>query len=175
MREPAHIHAAGQLLSGLGVRVPEEAGVYAFWWCGPRDQILKGNRTLVLKGPKGQPVEVEYGEWWPSDLVYPCLYVGKSTNLRARFGLHIKNGSPGRLHEAHPEHHKAALRTTSCQLRWGIEHVFPGEQEPLTVIRSHVGFSWCTDFADNAVAERFYLEDLLVGLWRPWFNIDSER
>jgi len=40
-----------------------------------------------------------------------------------------------------------------------------------------VGFSYSTDSPDNAnaVAERFYEEDRLVGTWRPWFNIDSER
>jgi len=27
----------------------------------------------------------------------------------------------------------------------------------------------------NAIAERFFEEDRLVGTWRPWFNIDSER
>ncbi len=25
------------------------------------------------------------------------------------------------------------------------------------------------------VSERFYLEDLAIGYYRPWFNVDSER
>jgi hypothetical protein len=65
--------------------------------------------------------------------------------------------------------------TTSCQLRWGIEHVFPSENDPLSLIATSVGFSFRTDFRDNAIAERFFEEDRLVGTWRPWFNIDSER
>ena len=28
---------------------------------------------------------------------------------------------------------------------------------------------------ENAVAKRFYLEDLVIGLFQPWFNVDSER
>ena len=108
-------------------------------------------------------------------LVYPCLYVGKTTNVRKRFSLHIKRDCPGRLHQAHPENVKAKPNTTSCQLRFGIEHVFPNEENPLNVIFKCVGFSHRTDFPDNAIAERFFEEDRLVGIWRPWFNIDSER
>ena len=90
-------------------------------------------------------------------------------------GGHIKRGCPGRLHEARPENWKAKPNTTSCQLRWGIEHIFPQEANPLNVIMGNVGFSYRTDFPDNAIAERFFEEDRLVGSWRPWFNIDSER
>ena len=84
-------------------------------------------------------------------------------------------GSPGRLHKAHPRNVKAKPCTSSCQLRLGIEHVFQAEQDPLSVIFRAVGFSYRTDFLENAIAERFFEEDRLVGVWRPWFNIDSER
>jgi len=60
-------------------------------------------------------------------------------------------------------------------LRFGIEHIFPKESRPLDVIFRSVGFSYRTDFQENAIAERFFEEDRLVGAWRPWFNIDSER
>jgi hypothetical protein len=89
--------------------------------------------------------------------------------------MHIKSGSPERLHEALPGNMKAKPCTTSCQLRFGIEHVFPHEKQPLKLIFNHVGFSYRTDFPENAIAERFYEEDRLVGIWRPWFNVDSER
>lgn len=136
---------------------------------------MQGNRHIVLKGPNEQPVDVEYKDWWPNDLPYPCLYVGKSTNLRKRFGLHIKRGSGGRLHDACPDNRKAKPRTSSCQLRHGIEHVFPAERNPLRLILETVGFSYNDDFPTNPVAERFFEEDRLIGLWRPWFNVDSER
>lgn len=155
--------------------IPNGPGVYAFWWIGDRAELLESNRTVVLKGPNGVRVNVEYRDWWPKDLTYPCLYVGKSTNLRKRFGLHIKSKSYGRLHEPHAEHHKATPSTTSCQVRWGIEHIFPNEKDPLSLIRKSVGFSYRNDFTDNAIAERFFEEDKLVGALRPWFNIDSER
>jgi len=175
MHHRTNIHSVQDIVSNNRILLPEDPGVYAFWWVGERKSLLNANRQLVLKGPGSQLVKVEYKDWWPADLAFPCLYVGKSTNIRKRFALHLKRGSPGRLHAAHPENHKAEPNTTSCQLRWGIEHVFPNENDPLTLIAKSVGFSYRTNFSDNAIAERFFEEDRLVGTWRPWFNIDSER
>ncbi len=175
MHTKASIQKVSQLVVARPSSLPEGPGVYAFWWIGDRTTLMASNRTVILKGPNEVRVCVEYRDWWPKDLVYPCLYVGKSTNIRKRFGLHIKRKSLERLHAPHPEHHKATPNTTSCQLRWGIEHIFPNESNPLNVILDSVGFSYRTDFPDNAIAERFFEEDRLVGNWRPWFNIDSER
>jgi len=175
MHTPESIRRVDQIFVGRSIDLPERPGVYVFWWVGPRADLMAGNRHIVLKGPSERPVNVEYRDWWPEDLVYPCLYVGKTTNVRKRFSLHIKRDCQGRLHQAHPENVKAKPSTTSCQLRFGIEHVFPNEENPLNVIFNCVGFSHRTDFPDNAIAERFFEEDRLVGIWRPWFNIDSER
>lgn len=175
MHTHSPIQSVGELLTSRPRTIPEGAGVYAFWWIGCRDTLLAANRTVILRGPKGVLFPVEYRDWWPEELPYPCLYVGKSTTLRKRFGLHIKQKSVGRLHDPHPDHHKAVPKTTSCQLRWGIEHIFPNEPNPLKIITSSVGFSYRSDFLENAVAERFFEEDRMVGAWRPWFNIDSER
>lgn len=175
MHHPESIRSVQQMVGEHAIDLPADPGIYAFWWIGERDQLLAANRRITLKGPNEQPVEVEYRDWWPEELAYPCLYVGKSTNIRKRFSLHLKRGSPGCLHAAHPEHHKAKPNTTSCQLRWGIEHIFPNEANPLALISTSVGFSYRTDLVDNAIAERFFEEDRLVGTWRPWFNIDSER
>ncbi|MBA4233889.1 MAG: hypothetical protein C0465_25285 [Ralstonia sp.] len=60
-------------------------------------------------------------------------------------------------------------------MRFGIEHVFPDEPAPLLLIQDAVGFSFYDEFSENAIAERFFAEDRLVGHLRPWFNIDSER
>ena len=60
-------------------------------------------------------------------------------------------------------------------MRHGIEHVFKDHDAPLDIINNKVGFSYSTKFEENAVAERFFTEDRLIGIWRPWFNIDSER
>jgi len=172
---PAAIRTVESILADRPSTLPQGPGVYAFWWVADKAALLSSNRTVVLKGPNEVRVNVQYRDWWPPELTYPCLYVGKTTNLRKRFGLHIKRKSSGRLHAAHPEHHKAEPSTTSCQLRWGIEHIFPTEPNPLRLISKSVGFSYRTDFDDNAIAERFFEEDRLVGTWRPWFNIDSER
>lgn len=169
------IRRIDQVFQKQKIDIPELPGVYAFWWVGSKATLLDGNRVIVLKGPNEQLVNVEYKDWWPSSNPFPCLYVGKSTNLRKRFGLHIKRGSEGRLHKACPSNRKAKPRTTSCQLRHGIEHVFPDEENPLELIMKSVGFSYSHDFPSNAVAERFFEEDRLIGNWRPWFNVDSER
>lgn len=169
------IHRVEELLAGSPITLPALPGVYAFWWIAPREMLLAANRQVVLLGPGKTPVNVEYRDWWPQELAYPCLYVGKTTNVRARFSQHILRSKEGRLHEAHPENWKAKPHNTSCQLRFGIEHVFPTAMDPLAIIRNSVGFSFRTDFKENAVAERFFEEDRLVGTWRPWFNIDSER
>ncbi len=169
------IVSVNQRVLGLPSVLPDRPGVYAFWWIGDRSALLASNHTVVLKGPNEVRVNVEYKDWWPEELIYPCLYVGKSTNIKKRFAQHIKRKSSGRLHEPHPENHKATPNTTSCQLRWGLEHIFPNEPNPLDIVLHSVGFSYRTDFQDNAIAERFFEEDRLVGNWRPWFNIDSER
>jgi hypothetical protein len=175
MHRKKDIRSIAQILQRGEPKLPTRPGIYAFWWIGERKRLLSANRQIILKGPGERPVKVEYRDWWPKVLRYPCLYVGKSTNIRNRFYLHLKRGSAGRCHSAHPENHKTDPITTSCQLRWGIEHIFPAESNPLEIIYSCVGFSYRDDFKDNAIAERFYEEDRLVGIWRPWFNIDSER
>jgi hypothetical protein len=157
------------------IKLPKAAGLYAFWWIGAKSQLMAAERYIELKGPGGRYEKVEYGDWWPSDLPHPCLYVGKSTNILKRFSLHLKRRCKRRLHNVLSDNKKLKPCTTSCQLRYGIEHVFRNHIDPLAIIYDHVGFSYTTDFSSGAVAERFFAEDLLVGLWRPWFNIDSER
>ncbi|CAE6967931.1 hypothetical protein R70211_07543 [Paraburkholderia domus] len=157
------------------IDLPSRPGVYAFWWMGVCEQLMGANRRITLKGPRGDDVVVHYHDWWPSDAPYPCLYVGKTTDLKARFSQHLMRGIAGRAHPASPDSAKVKARNTSCQLRFGIEHVFPAEPNPPALIQESVGFSYCAEFSDNAVAERFFAEDRLVGHLRPWFNIDSER
>lgn len=169
------IRRVEHIFTGRAIDLPDGPGVYAFWWMRPKVELMTANRHIVLAGPGKRPVDVEYRDWWPKELVHPCLYVGKTTNLRRRFGLHIMRDSVGRLHAPHPKNLKAKPRTTSCQLRFGIEHLFPNDTSPLDIIFRAVGFSYNTSFEDNAIAERFYEEDRLVGFFRPWFNIDSER
>ena len=168
------IKPVSEIFVGNRLNLPEVAGVYAFWWLADKTE-LRSNRHIVLKGPNKKPVDVEYIDWWPKELEYPCLYVGKSTNIKNRFSLHIKRRCPSRLHKIPSNNMKQKPVTSSCQLRYGIEHIFKSEQNPLDIIFECIGFSYSTDFGDNAVADRFFTEDRLIGTWKPWFNIDSER
>ena len=85
MHTAASIRCVGDVFHGRAIDLPELPGVYAFWWISPKEKLLSANRHIVLKGPKEQPVDVEYRDWWPPELQYPCLYVGKSTNIKNRF------------------------------------------------------------------------------------------
>jgi hypothetical protein len=98
MHTPESIRRVDQIFVGRSIDLPECPGVYAFWWVAPRIDLFAANRHIVLKGPGERPVNVEYLDWWPEKLFYPCLYVGKTTNVRQRFSLHIKRNCPGRLH-----------------------------------------------------------------------------
>lgn len=154
--------------------IPRDSGVYAFWWIGDRRKLLAASTHIILVGPGGKEVNVQFTEWWPNSLKYPCLYVGKSTNLRKRFGQHLMRGSRGRVHTIPANGRKQKAATTACQLRYGIEHIFPKESKPLDLIARDVGFSFKV-YAAEDIAERFFQEDLLIGTLRPWFNVDSER
>jgi len=175
MLHPDSIRKVEDIFIGQRIDLPERAGVYAFWWITDKAELLSANRHVVLKGPNDRPVDVEYLDWWPKTIKQPCLYVGKTTNIKKRFSLHIKRGSHGRLHNIPISNEKQKPVTTTCQLRYGIEHVFKNAANPLEIIYNKVGFSYSIEFTDNAIAERFFTEDKLIGEWRPWFNVDSER
>jgi hypothetical protein len=162
------------LTRGARLDVPDEPGVYAFWWIDKRSKLLAASTHIILAGPGGKEVNVKFQDWWTKDLIYPCLYVGKSINLRRRFGQHLLRGSSGRVHNIPSSGRKQKAATTSCQLRYGIEHIFPKEKKPLVLLAKSVGFSYAV-YSPEDIAERFFQENLLIGKWRPWFNVDSER
>lgn len=70
---------------------------------------------------------------------------------------------------------KAKPPTTSCQLRAGVEHMFPKETDTRSLVLDNVGLSYVVLDGDEQAANRFYLEDLAIGLMRPPINIDIER
>lgn len=175
MHRATSIRLIRDIFNGQRIELPEAPGVYAFWWLGEREMLMQANRHIVLKGPGGRPVDVQFMDWWPPEIEYPCLYVGKSTNIKKRFSLHIKRKCVGRLHQIPATNEKQRAVTTSCQLRYGIEHIFREAESPLSIVFDNVGFSYTTNFPENAIAERFFTEDRLIGTWKPWFNVDSER
>ncbi len=175
MHTHKNIRSVSEICRRNMINLPEKSGVYAFWWIADKSELMNSQRFIVLKGPGGRMIDVEYKDWWPKELFYPCLYVGKSTNIKKRFSLNIKRGSPHRLHEIPINHIKQKPVTTSCQLRYGIEHIFRDHHKPLEIIETKVGFSYNTAFTQEQIAERFFEEDKLIGTWKPWFNVDSER
>jgi len=53
--------------------------------------------------------------------------------------------------------------------------MFPSETDTRTLILDNVGLSFVELDGDDHAANRFYLEDLAVGLMRPPLNVDIER
>jgi hypothetical protein len=92
------------------------------------------------------------------------------------------------------DHHNAGHQisynpTTSCQFRSGMSLLCRGiesDEEFWSIIKNNIVISIYESNNNEvepnedekhslAVAERFYLEDYLIGALRPWFNLDSER
>lgn len=141
---------------------------------------------------------IEFSTKWFPELEQQryALYVGKSTNIENRLRWHLKVGT------THNNWKKAQNEmpnkgnffpvyspTTSCQFRSGIELLVKdkefSEEQFWNYVKENISFSYLTFHNPNLnekqnekdlfVAERFYLEDYLIGTLRPWFNIDSER
>ena len=82
---------------------------------------------------------------------------------------------PERVHFKPKNHKKVKPKTTSCQLRAGIEHIFPNEHKPRDFILNNVWLYFLEIRGKESVSERFYLKDFAIGYLKPWFNLDSER
>ena len=115
MNTTQSIKSVGSIFSNGAIDLPKAPGVYAFWWIAEKSILMSSNRHIVLKGPGERPVDVEFQDWWPPEIDFPCLYVGKSTNIRNRFSLHIIRNRPDRLHTipATNEKQKPCLLYTS--------------------------------------------------------------
>jgi hypothetical protein len=159
--------------------LPKEGGVYVFWWTGGRQLLLSSafNRKLELVGPGGQGVSLEIDDEWlglSTNLPVP-LYVGKTARgISRRVGKHLMLGTE-RILPLGGGARKAKRPTTSCQLRAGIEHLFPRTKDARALVLDNVGLSYVVLSGENHAANRFYLEDLAIGLMRPPLNVDIER
>ena len=154
-------------------------GVYVFWWTGETDTLGQAvqNRPLILKGPGGCDVELSFNDEWlglESTLPVP-LYVGKTTaGIRTRIVQHLRLTKKRMLPKGGgPE--KVKPPTTTCQLRAGVEHFFPNELDTRKIVLEQVGLSFVELDGDAHAANRFYLEELAIGLMRPPFNVSVEH
>lgn len=159
--------------------LPKKGGVYCFWWTGKLDLLCEPscNRRIELHGPGGRSIILHLDdEWLGIDTGLPIpLYVGKAADsISKRIGQHLmlKND---RVTPTFEGHRKQKRPTTSCQARAGVEHLFPKLANTRDIILDNIGLSWVELDGDDHAANRFYLEDLAIGLMRPILNIDVER
>lgn len=158
--------------------VPDEAAIYAFWWVGPLDRLASAHLDLVLKGPGGRPIPLRFdAEWLGLEAGTPIpLYVGKTAaGLRTRVKQHLLLGRARAVDCSAGDSLKVERPTTSCQLRAGVDQLFPVEADTRDLVLDNVGLSYVLLPGDVNAANRFYLEDLAVGMMRPALNVDVER
>jgi hypothetical protein len=159
--------------------LPRTGGVYVFWWTGNMARLAQAtcNRDLTLVGPGGRLVHLKVDdEWLGISTALPIpLYAGKNADsIAKRVGLHLRL-SQQRMLPLGGGARKAPRPTTSCQLRAGVEHLFPNEIDSRTLTLDNLSLSFVELNGDDHAANRFYLEDLAIGLMRPPFNVDIER
>lgn len=150
--------------------IDEKQGIYVFWFDNSDGIIKKLNRKLEIKGPNHKMIEIEWD--WNLDNKNICLYVGKSTNIKKRFGQHLLLGTKD-LYKNRKNRKKLYKRTTACQLRSGFDYLYL--KENINIIEELNNRIKISIFEESSVRNRFYLEDLLIGKYKPWFNLDSER
>jgi hypothetical protein len=159
--------------------LPAQGAVYCFWWTSSIDLLSSAscNRHIELVGPAGRPVELHLDDEWLGIAAGPPipLYVGKTADsLAKRVGLHLRMKDI-RITPLFEGSKKQPRPTTSCQLRAGVEHLFPALENSRPLVLDNIGLSYVILDGDEHAANRFYLEDLGVGLMRPVLNIDIER
>jgi hypothetical protein len=144
-------------------------GIYIFWFDN-HDKIIENlKRELEVDGPDRINQKLIWN--WNLDSEKVCLYVGKSTNMQKRLGLHLLLGTK----KLYPNATSRLLKkTTSCQLRSGFEYLYQNYHGGSIFDEIHKRLFYTIIREDDFVS-RFYMEDLLVGKLLPWFNVDSER
>ena len=159
--------------------LPDCSAIYAFWWTGSGELLRSEDcrRDLILKGPGGKDVLLHIDDDWlglHTDLPIP-LYVGKTAaGLRKRVSQHLLLSRQHILPRGRGAA-KAKPPTTSCQLRAGIDHLFPDRPDTREIVLQNVGLSYVELDGEKHAANRFYLEDMAIGRMRPPFNVDIER
>lgn len=158
-----------------------QGGIYVFWWLNNSTDSLEPfhgqmcSRKYTLQGKKitGQggaddyhQIEIEISDNWLDRYKgHIPLYVGKSADcILKRMALHLQINQS-----------KYKGKSTSDQLRRGIERLFHSYTNTTDLIVNHVGYSFINLHGEEDVVNRFYLEDYAIGKLMPLFNIDIER
>ncbi|WP_416150252.1 hypothetical protein ACM26V_04495 [Salipaludibacillus sp. HK11] len=159
-----------------------QGGIYVFWWLkDPKENGLDPlygstcSRVYTLQGKKitGKTSSEAFHQidinitdsWLESYNGHIPLYVGKSADsIFKRMDLHLKINRD-----------KYRGKSTSDQLRRGIERLFCEHSNTADLIVKHLGYSFISLHGQEDVVNRFYLEDYAIGKLLPLFNIDIER
>lgn len=150
----------------------KEKGLYAFWLMNNDGIVEKLNRSLEIKGPGNIP---ETFTWdWNVNKKHILVYIGKTTTFRSRLAKHLKLKT---FSWEVPEDKTSPYKpTTSCQLRTGIEHLLKGNYQTANLGLGFIQERIQVSFVPlDGLGNRFFAEDLAIGLGKPWFNVDSER
>lgn len=64
-----HVHRLRDLSNPAGTQfrartLPGVGAVYAFWWTGDPGLLWSANRKIVLKGPAGRPIALDWTDEW---------------------------------------------------------------------------------------------------------------
>ena len=144
------------------------AGVYAFWFQNQDRKIKTFNRELNILGVNGNLSRLEW--YWNLDQDQVLLYVGKTLNVKNRIGQHLKLGTIDWISK---NNNTLFKKTTSCQLRSGMEHLAKNTgSNAIKLIEERIGFTF---IPIQELEIRFFVENLAIGLGKPWLNVDSER
>ena len=158
---------------------PSFGGVYVFWWRGGAHDFYNSlqNKSLHFHGPNSIALELKITLDSLKDAENGLLplYVGKNAaDIAKRIGLHLKLKTP-RTVEANAVNGICERMTTSCQVRDRLDRLFPNYQDTRTLALNNLALSYVRLDGPVSFVERFFLEDLAVGILRPIFNVDSER
>jgi hypothetical protein len=160
-------------------RLPHKGGVYCFWWTADQNLLATPGcqQTVELRGPGGRSVVVCFDEEWlgiSAGAPVP-LYVGKcAADIAKRVGQHLML-QRDRVVPIFKGDRKQPRPTTSCQLRAGVDQLFPGRSSTRDLVLENIGLSFVVLNDNDHSVNRFYLEDLAIGMMRPPLNIDVER
>lgn len=188
----------GNIIELKDVELSNISCIYAFWLMKPYDDSLL-YKTVSFKGPGKSIVKTKWQNYIAPNAEYQCLYIGKTTKLKSRISMHLMNDTtdwhsienmPKKLRDKYKKlnkKHKSTdfifKRNSQCQFRAGFEHLFKNIKSDARkeIMQKHIGFSFfeikkeTKNGFDESINDRFYFEDLAIGYFRPWFNLDSER
>jgi len=144
--------------------IKKVGGVYGLFWHGPSDTFL--NRTLGVPGPAHKPpIDVEFNRAW---VRHPAAVHPKS-------GVALYVGTTNDLHKRLSQHRAASVavirqESTTSQVRKVLQKLFGAHAK--SEFEKYVRVRYV---ANANAAERFFIEQKLIGELLPLFNVKPEH